>query len=176
MEFTEEMHIDCPSDTVFDLMADVRNVTRWNDSVSQAELTSSEPIGQGSRFITVNKIQQQDVTITTFDRPERLDFTVTGKRMDVPSTFTFAEADGGTTLVFAFDLQPKGLMSVLFPLLKPMIRRDLKKHHANFKKLCETQAGRAEIQLWPWVPSSYLENTGLRRTAGRNLEPRVSGC
>jgi hypothetical protein len=32
MAITEELHIDCPPTTAFDLMADVRNVTRWNDS------------------------------------------------------------------------------------------------------------------------------------------------
>jgi hypothetical protein len=103
-------------------------------------LTSDEPIGQGSQFITVNKIQQQEIAITRFDRPERLDFTVRGKRMDIPTTFTFAEVDGGTTLIGEFDIRPKGLMSVLFPLLRPMVRRELSKQHANFKKLCEAQA------------------------------------
>jgi hypothetical protein len=140
MAITEELHIDCPPTTAFDLMADVRNVTRWNDSVSRAELTSDEPIGQGSQFFTVNRVQQQEVTITTFDRPERLDFTASGKRMDIPTTFTFAETDGGTTLVGVFDVRPKGLMSVLFPLLSPLVRRELSKQHANFKELCETQA------------------------------------
>ena len=44
-------------------MADVRNVTRWNDSVSRSELTSDDLIGRGSKFLTVNKSQEQDVTI-----------------------------------------------------------------------------------------------------------------
>lgn len=103
-------------------------------------MTTDEPIGQGSQFVTVNKIQQQEVAITKFDRPERLDFEVTGKRMDIPTTFTFWETDRRTTLIGEFDVHPKGLMSVLVPLLRPMIRRDLAKHHASFKKLCETQA------------------------------------
>ncbi len=60
--------------------------------------------------------------------------------MDIPTTFTFAETNGGTTLVGAFEVRPKGLMSVLFPLLKPLMRRELVKQHTNFKKLCETQA------------------------------------
>ena len=80
------------------------------------------------------------MTITTFERPERLKFEVSGKRMDIPTTFTFAETDGGTKVLGAFDIRPKGLMSVLLPLLSPMIRRELSKQHANFKDLCETQA------------------------------------
>jgi len=139
MEIIEELHIDCPPTTAFDPMADVRTVTRRNDTVSLAELTSDEPIGQGSRFITVNEFQRQEVTITTFDRPERLAFSVSGKRMDIPTTFTFAETDGGTMLRGVFNIRPKGLMSVLVPLLSPLIRRELSKQHANFEKLCETE-------------------------------------
>ncbi|MBT8202324.1 MAG: SRPBCC family protein [Acidimicrobiia bacterium] len=140
MQITEELSIASPVAMVFDAMADVRNVTLWNDSVSLAELTSAEPIGQGSQFITVNKIQKQDVTITAFERPGRLEFTVTGKRMDIPTVFTFAETDGGTSLVGTFDMRPKGLMKILLPMLSPLVRRELAKQHANFKELCEAQA------------------------------------
>ena len=108
MTITEELHINCPRSAAFDLMADVRKITRWNGGASRAEMTSEEPIGQGSQFITVNRGQELESTITTFDRPERLEFDVTGK-----------------------------LMSVLFPVLSPLIRRDLRKQHAKFKELCE---------------------------------------
>jgi hypothetical protein len=140
MTKTEELHIECPPATAVDLMADVQNITRWNDSVSRAEMTTDAPIGQGSQFITVNRRQQLDSTITTFDRPERLASSVTSKLMDMTGTFTFTETDAGTTLVMVFDPSPKGVMSVLFPLLSPLMRRDLLKQHAKFKKPCEIQA------------------------------------
>jgi hypothetical protein len=38
MAITEELHIDCAATTVFDLMADARNETRWNGSVSRPVL------------------------------------------------------------------------------------------------------------------------------------------
>jgi uncharacterized protein YndB with AHSA1/START domain len=136
----EEMHIDCSRATAFDLMADVRKITLWNGSVSRAEMTSDEPIGEGSRFITVNRGQQLESTITTFNRPERLEFDVTGKAMDVAGAFIFTEANGATTLEISLSPRPKGVMAVLIPLLRPLIRRDLAKQHAKFKDLCESQA------------------------------------
>jgi uncharacterized protein YndB with AHSA1/START domain len=139
MAFTEEMHIDCPSATVFDLMADARNETRWNASVSRAELVSDEPIGVGSRFIVVNRGREDEATITVFDRPERLEFAVASKAMDIDITYTFAESDGTTTAVGNFDARPKGFMKVLLPLLMPLIKRDLAKQHTRFRKFCETQ-------------------------------------
>ena len=139
MAFTEEMHIHCPSTTVFDLMADARNETRWNGSVSRAELVTDEPIGEGSRFTVLNRGREDEVTITLFDRPERLEFVVTSKAMDIDITYAFAENDGTTTAVGKFDARPKGFMKVVLPLLMPVIKRDLAKQHANFKELCETQ-------------------------------------
>jgi uncharacterized protein YndB with AHSA1/START domain len=135
----EAMNIDCSTAKVFDLMADVRLITRWNAGASRCEMLSQEPIGKGSRFVTVNRGQEMTSTITRFDRPERLEFAVTSKAMDVHGTFRFTKTNARTRLDITFEPQPKGIMKVLFPLLKPMIRRDLVKQHLKFKDYCETQ-------------------------------------
>ena len=136
----EELHIECSPTTAFNLMADVREITRWNGGASRADLLTEEPVGLGSQFVTINRGQRLESTITKFDRPERLEFAVTGKMMDVDGTFAFVDTDGATTLFLEFAPRPKGVMTVLFPLLKPLIRRDLVKQHAKFKDFCETQA------------------------------------
>ena len=139
MEFTEEMHIDCPPTVVFDLMADARNELRWNEGISRVELTTDEPVGQGSQFVVVDRRGEHEATITVFDRPERLEFALSGKSMDVAIKYTYTETDGSTTSVGTFAARPKGFMKFLLPLLLPMIKRDVAKQHVNFKKLCETQ-------------------------------------
>lgn len=139
MGFADEMHIGSPSATVFDLLADARNETRWNGSVLRAELITDEPIGTGSKFVVEDKRGEHEVTITVFDRPERIEFALTGKDMDVAIKYTFTETDGKTTAVGIFDAQPKGFMKVFLPLLMPLIKRDIAKQHVNFKHLCETQ-------------------------------------
>jgi polyketide cyclase/dehydrase/lipid transport protein len=139
MEFTEEMNIDCPSTTVFDLMADVRNELRWNEGISRAELTTDEPVGEGSQFVVVDRRGEHEATITVFDRPERLEFALRGKSMDVAIKYTYTETDGRTTSVGTFNAQPKGFMKVLLPLLMPLIKRDVAKQHVNFRTLCESQ-------------------------------------
>lgn len=139
MTIREELHIDCPPATAFDLMADVRKLTEWNDGASRAEMRSAEPVGPGSTFIAVNRGQEMESTITTFQRPERLDFSVKGKAMDVAATFRCNSAGSGTQLVMEFDPTPKGVMKVLFPVLRPIIRRDLARQHLKFKHFCESQ-------------------------------------
>lgn len=135
----EELHIDCPPTAAFDLMADVRRITDWNSGVSSVEMKSNRAIGRGSRFVAVNRGQAMESTITTFDRPERLEFATTGKTMDVAGRFSFKSAGSGTRLIIELDPRLKGVMKVLLPILKPMIRRDLANQHAKFKGYCELQ-------------------------------------
>jgi hypothetical protein len=135
----EELRINCPPAAAFDLMADVRKTTEWNGGISSAEMTSTGPIGKGSRFVAVNRGQRMESIITTFDRPGLLEFATTGRGMDVTGRFWFQPAEPGTDLTIELEPSPKGLMKFLLPVLKPMIRRDLSTQHAKFKDYCESQ-------------------------------------
>ncbi len=144
MTITEDLRIECAPTIAFDLMADVRNETKWNDGVSRAQLTTDEPVGRGSKFVTDHggPLGQIESMITAFDRPERLEFEASSKRMDLAISFTFSETGSGTLVHGTFDPKPKGIMAMLFPLLRPMIRRDMAKQHQQFRALCEEQSPR----------------------------------
>lgn len=143
MTITEELHLDCPPEVAFDAIADVRNETDWNDDVARADLITDGPIGLGSKFVTHHgrPLGQIESTITRFERPSRLELSATSKRMDLAISFTFAEKGSGTLVHGAFDPEPKGIMAALFPLLQPLIRRDMAKQHENLKTFCESQSG-----------------------------------
>lgn len=131
------MHVNCPATRAFDLMADPRNEVRWNSGVSAVECKTSEPTGEGSQFTVVDRRGQHEVTITSFDRLHRLKFMSHDAQMDVAIDIVFTEVDGVTTITGTFKPQTRGLMTVLFPLLKPIIRRQIAKEHVNFVRLCE---------------------------------------
>jgi carbon monoxide dehydrogenase subunit G len=133
---TATTRIACPLEQVFDLLADIRNETRWNSRVSSAELRSAEPIGAGSRFAIVNGGAAYDVTITTYDRPSRLAFEATGNP-DLTISYALTPTGDGTELKSDFDFRPKGPLKVLFSLLAPVIRRNVPKQYASLKRLCE---------------------------------------
>jgi len=76
--------------------------------VSESELTSGEPVHQGSTFRTVNRGQTYDATIKTYDRPNRLRFEVTGRQMDITAACVFSAVDPGTKVESSFDFRPKG--------------------------------------------------------------------
>jgi len=129
--------IACPPEHVFDLLADMRNETRWHSRVSSVELRGGEPIGLGTQFAIINGGAAYDVTITRYDRPSSLTFEATGKP-DLTVAYALAPTADGTELRSDFDFRPKGLMKVLFALLTPVIRRDVPKHYASLKELCES--------------------------------------
>jgi hypothetical protein len=118
------------------VLADLRNDRQWNSRVSSAELVSPEPIGLGSRFAIVNGGTPYDVTITTYEPPSRLVLEASGKP-DLTIAYAFTPTGEGTELESDFDFRPSGALKVLFPLLAPVIRRDVPKQHASLKALCE---------------------------------------
>ena len=67
--------------------------------------------------------------------------------MDLGITFTFTKTPDGTTIIGEFAPRPKGVMRLLFPLLRPMIRRDMATQHARFVALFESEAQRDRPSL-----------------------------
>jgi uncharacterized protein YndB with AHSA1/START domain len=136
MRVSATTRIARPAEQVFDTLADMRNETQWNSGVSRAELRSAERIGPGSRFEIVNNGTTYDATIATYERPSRLVFEAKGKP-DLTITYVLRPTDAGTELVGDLDFHPKGVLTVVFSVLKPVIRRNVKKQYASLKALCE---------------------------------------
>ena len=139
MNVDVEIQVARPRAEVFDLMADARNEEEWNSQVTSSELVTDEPIGAGTRFVTINRGQAYDATITTYDRPNEVGFDVVGKTLEIVGTFRFADAGGGTVVRATFDMQPKGYMKVMLPLMAPLVRRDFPKQLNTFKEFCESR-------------------------------------
>jgi uncharacterized protein YndB with AHSA1/START domain len=133
---TTTTRISCPREDVFDTLADLRNETRWDSRVSAAELRSGEPVGPDSRFAIVNGGTSYDVRITSYERPSRLVLEASGNP-DLTLAYTFTPAGEDTQLEAELDFRPRGALKILFPLLAPVIRRDVPKQYASLKALCE---------------------------------------
>ncbi len=140
MTFTLAWDIDCPPETAFDLMADLREETSWNVDALRADLTSDGPIGEGSTFHLVHRPDKEnDATITVFDRPHRLAFAIETAAMDIVATYSFEARGDVTRFRGSFDPAPKGAMRVLLPILLPVIRRQVARHHREFSAVCEAR-------------------------------------
>ena len=137
MRVTTTTRLACPPEQVFDTVADLRNETQWNSRVSSADLRSGEPIGLGSQFAIVNSGSSYDMTITTYERPTRLVFEGVGNP-DVTIVYSFTSSGDGAEMASTLDFHPKGISKVVFAVLAPVIRREVRKQFASFKALCES--------------------------------------
>ena len=77
------------------------------------------------------------MTITTYDCATRLVFDGVGNP-DVTVAYTFRPSGEGTEVAGDFDFRPNGFSKLLFAVLAPLIRRDVRKQFASFKTLCES--------------------------------------
>jgi uncharacterized protein YndB with AHSA1/START domain len=137
MDVAVEQRVRAPVERVFDAMADARNETEWNSQVTRSDLVGDGPIGRGSRFESVNRGQTYLATITRYDRPGDLEFSVTGRQMDIVASFTFRAEGEGSVVTGTFDFRPRGVMRVLLPLLAGSIRRDMPRQLASFARVVE---------------------------------------
>lgn len=137
VKFPLHSEIATPREQAFDAMADARNEIHWNSKVTRSEMTGDGPVGRGSKFTTVNRGKPYPSVISTYDRPNQLVFEVTGKQMDITTTFTFTPTGSGTAVDSVFDFRPKGFTKVMFPVMKPLIRKDLAQQTQSFARFCE---------------------------------------
>ena len=71
-----EIDVDRPANEVFDRLTRIEDLPRWQPAISEARLTSGEPIGVGSTVLVVADAAGQRIeangTITDFAASERI--------------------------------------------------------------------------------------------------------
>jgi uncharacterized protein YndB with AHSA1/START domain len=124
--------VDAPVDELFDLMADPGTEVDWNPDVIEVRRVDDGPVGPGARWSGRYKgMGTMDIRLDEYERPERLAFSITGNRMDMHWTFTFAPEGTASQLCAKAELQPKGAMRLMSPLFGPMMRRTFSKRPAQ---------------------------------------------
>ena len=121
------VRIERPIEEVFDFLADGTNNKQWRAGVIDISKTSGEGVGTVYRQTLKGpggRTIDGDYRVTSFDRPQRLDFEViAGPARPTGSFVLRSDGPSATTVTFALDLQPKGMMK----LMGPMVQRTMQK-------------------------------------------------
>lgn len=130
-----------PVEEVFDYVADERNEPTCNAQMRLAEKLSDEPIGERARFRAevVSGVRAVPMVIeyTEFERPRRLASRTEMSAMDVAYTLTFEPAPGGTRMGWSGEVEPKGALRLIGPLVGWMGRRQELRIWTGLKGLLE---------------------------------------
>ena len=135
--------INRPIDEVFDFVADERNEPQYNPQMTLAEMVTQGPIGVGSKFHCVmTGARAADMTIeyTEFDRPRRLASTAHMSGMDINGTLLFEPQGQGTKMKWLWNIEPRGFMKLLGPIVRRMGERQELANWTGMKKVLEAQA------------------------------------
>jgi uncharacterized protein YndB with AHSA1/START domain len=122
--------VERPIEDVFAYLADGTNNPRWRTGVLSIERTSDDDAagatyrqklrGPGGRAI------DGDYQVTAYQPPNFLEFRVTAGPARPTGRFTLAEAGPGrTTVTFALDLRPTGLMRLMGGMIAKTMRSEV---------------------------------------------------
>ncbi len=122
---------------VFDFISDMHNELKWNPDVLLMEKISEGPIGLGTQFRA--KWHMSDtlvVTITQYDRPNRVTFT-NGGPVEVTLEANLSTAGSTTEMNTRFIATPHGFLRAIFPIFKIQMEKQEKENMVNLKKALE---------------------------------------
>jgi hypothetical protein len=78
------------------------------------------------------------IELTGYERPRRLASSTSMATMDIHGSLTFDPLPEGTRMHWQWDLEPRGLLKLLSPLIARMGERQERVIWSNLKRLLET--------------------------------------
>jgi hypothetical protein len=123
------------------------NATAWYANIESAEWRTPRPLGVGSRFAFVARFLGRRLSyeyeVREYAPGERLLMATSGGPLDMETTYTWADAGEGATLMRLRNRGgPSGIMGLLAPLMAGAVRRANRKDLARLQQILE-RGGRA---------------------------------
>jgi deazaflavin-dependent oxidoreductase (nitroreductase family) len=160
-----EIVIHRPVEEVFDVVSDERNEPTYNPRLLWVEKISSGPIGRGTRFRAATKTMGQPVEMTIefteYERPRRLRSSTHMPTMEIQGALSFDPVPQGTRMRWSWELQPRGVLRLLRPLIARMGERQEETIWAGLKQFLEAQE-----ESLPRRPGEAAAGLALKRTTG----------
>jgi uncharacterized protein YndB with AHSA1/START domain len=143
------MVIARPVEDVFDFVADERNEPKYNPRMVRAEKLTPGPVANGTRWSATVEARgrplDMEVEVTDYTRPTRLGSTTRMSTAEIRGAVTFEPDPAGTRMQWSWQLQPKGMLKLMGPLIARLGRRQEAQIWAGLKRYMEsTTPPRAE--------------------------------
>ena len=150
-EFTGNVQVARKPEEVFAYVADFTRHSEWANSKLAIKKVSDGATGVGSKFHSDQDFRGKDVsaeiTVTTYDNPSTLRFVAAEKEIDFEHTFTFKPSGDGTLVTRTNRPTPsrmsgakKAISSLMLPLFKGAIQKDMNTTLDNLKRAMEKDA------------------------------------
>lgn len=122
-----EILIRRPVQQVFDYVSDQRNEPIYNPRMLQSEKITDGPVGVGTRFRATAmsgwRKAEMIIDVTDYQRPRRFGSRTTMSSADIAGGLTFEPVNGATRMSWWWELQPRGALRLLGPVVAYLGRR-----------------------------------------------------
>jgi len=140
-----EVLIRSTVDAAWDYVADkyFDHHMRWDKAVTDMRQLTAEPIGRGTRGVEPRRFipgQDAEFEVVKYEPVARFAFRNTSGPFAVDRAYAFTPAPAGTHLTFRFEMAPKRPMTLLFPVLRHVIARQVRANIARIPALVEASA------------------------------------
>jgi len=137
LEFENTIHINRPVEEVFEFLADFENLPKWNYYVLQVTKQTPGPVGLGTTYHQVRKIDEQTFTIQEYEPENRLAVKTTPESSpQLEMRFTVKRDGSGTSVVDSWSLET-GQPAILEKLAGGKIKSEVAENLEKLKTLLE---------------------------------------
>ncbi len=138
----DEVEIDRSMADVFAVLIDVERDPEWQKGLAAARYTSDGPIGVGTtgqhRAKPFGLTIEVDWQLIEFEPDRRVAWTFIGGPFDGQESYVLEPSAAGTRLAHRADLEPRGLLRLLGPLIAPIWAKQSDDALQELKKLLES--------------------------------------
>ena len=141
----QEVHVAASPEKVFALVTSFGEVARILPGMVESVVLTPGPIAVGSRIRekrqVKGRVRESEMLVTAHEPAQRFWMDVhSGGKKAGEGGFDLAPAeDGGTRLRYTIDFRLPGLMVLLTPLVKPIVRKEMEGDVAAIKRAAESR-------------------------------------
>lgn len=144
MKMTASIEINRPIDQVFAFVVNMEHLPTWARAVMAAQRTTSGPDDVGTTYRITGRALGRAVgstyRLTAYAPPST--FAATGAIGPFPlrEDYTFTTTAGGTQVQVVSELEPRGVVRAVAPVLRPLLARVIQSDLGRLKRQLETGA------------------------------------
>jgi hypothetical protein len=140
MQFSNVVSIERPQNEVFDFLADLQNVPKWNYAILETRKVTSGPVAVGSRYRQLRSLprrSEETLEITELQPGKHL--AVRGDLGPFTGTLTYdlEDIEGSTRLTNTADLEGRGIMKIAAPIAGARVRNAVAQNLQTLKGVLE---------------------------------------
>jgi uncharacterized membrane protein len=143
--FELSIMIERPIEEAFAVLANLENDVKWHSAFVEVRNTSGGSLGVGARFLVFEGLRGRRTPATEYEvteyEPNRVAAwkTVSGP-LQLRFWRTFERVDGGTRFAVRYEGAPRGFLTLAWPLITRVAKRQQGGDMRKLKELMEARA------------------------------------